>query len=120
MQLPNLNSNAQYWIDWHKYLKKELGKEGANDTFMRAWQAVGQKSNANGPTLRAYAKTQGLQIEGNYSIISDAADTWQSVNKSVNTGVKKISSSFSIGVILLMLMLVGAVYFLFLKPEKQS
>jgi len=116
MQLPNLNSNAQYWIDWHKWLKKELGKEGANDTFMRAWQAVGQKSNANGPTLRAYAKTQGLQIEGNYSIISDAADTWQSIN----TGGKKIGSSFSIGVILLILMLVGAVYFLFLKPEKQS
>ena len=116
MQLPNLNSNAQYWIDWHKYLKKELGKEGANDTFMRAWQAVGQKSNANDATLRAYAKTQGLQIEGNYSIISDAADTWQSVN----TGGKKIGSSFSIGVILLILMLVGAVYFLFLKPEKQS
>ena len=111
MQLPNQNSNAQYWIDWHKYLKKELGKEGAKDTFMRAWQAVGQKSNANGPTLRAYAKTQGLQIEGNYSIISDAADTWQSVN----TGGKKIGSSFFIGVILLMLMLVGAVYFLFLK-----
>jgi hypothetical protein len=61
--------------------------------------------------LRAYAKTQGLQIEGNYSIISDAADTWQSVN----TGGKKIGSSFFIGVILLMLMLVGAVYFLFLK-----
>ena len=116
MQLPNLNSNAQYWIDWHKYLKKELGKEGAKDTFMRAWQAVGQKSNANDATLRAYAKTQGLQIEGNYSIISDAADTWQSVN----TGGKKIGSSFFIGVILLMLMLVGAVYFLFLKPEKQS
>jgi len=111
MQLPNLNSNAQYWIDWHKYLKKELGKEGANDTFMRAWQAVGQKSNANDATLRAYAKTQGLQIEGNYSIISGVADTWQSVN----TGGKKIGSSFSIGVILLILMLVGAVYFLFLK-----
>jgi len=111
MQLPNQNSSSQYWIDWHKYLKKELGKEGAKDTFMRAWQAVGQKSNANDATLRAYAKTQGLQIEGNYSIISGAADTWQSVN----TGGKKIGSSFFIGVILLMLMLVGAVYFLFLK-----
>jgi hypothetical protein len=111
MQLPTLQSTSQYWIDWHSYLKRELGKEGANDTFMRAWQQVGQNSNANNAELRAYAKTQGMNIEGQYFLASGLADVWQSTN----TGAKKIGSSFSIGVILLILMMVAAVYFLFLK-----
>jgi hypothetical protein len=111
MQTPNIQSSSQYWIDWHKWLKKEIGKSGANDTFMRAWVQVGQQSNANDATLRAYAKTQGMSIEGEYGLLSQATDTWQSVN----TGAKKIGSSFNLGVILLILILVGAVYFLFLK-----
>lgn len=111
MQTPNIQSSSQYWIDWHKWLVKEIGKANANDTFMRAWQQVGQKSNANDATLRAYAKTQGISIEGELWGISGAADVWQSAN----TGAKKIGSSFNLGVILLILILVGAVYFLFLK-----
>lgn len=111
MQTPNIQSSSQYWIDWHKWLVKEIGKSNANDTFMRAWQQVGQKSNANDANLRAYAKRQGIIIEGEFFLISGAADVWQSTN----TGAKKIGSSFNLGVILLILMLVGAVYFLFLK-----
>ena len=112
MQLPNSYSNYQYWIDWHKYLVKTLDKSNANDTFMRNWQVVGQNSSSgNDPALRAYMKTQGVEIKGEYGVLSSLSDSWQSVN----SGAKKIGGTAQIGVFIIILMLVGAVYFLFIK-----
>jgi len=114
MQLPNQNSSSQDWIDWHKWLKRNVGSS-ANEIFMANWQKVGQGSSANDAMLRAYAKTQGMDIKGEYFLLSAASDVWQSTN----TGAKRIGSMTMIGVLLITVMLLGAVYFLFLKPQEQ-
>lgn len=111
MQIPNINSNSQNWIEWHQYLKSSLGTKDANELFLPHWLKIGQSTGANDASLRSYAKSQGLQIEGEYSIFSGLADTWQSTN----TGFKKIGNSANIGVFIVIIMIVLAVYFLFIK-----
>lgn len=111
MQTPTLYSSSQNWIEWHQYLKKNLGTKDANDLFMSHWGQVGQSSNANDASLRSYLKSQGLKIEGEYSIFSGLADTWQSTN----TGFKKIGASANMGVYIVIIMIIAAVYFLFIK-----
>jgi len=111
MQVPTLQSNSQAWIAWHKEMLKQLGKSDANELFMKHWQSIGQGSDANNGELRAYMSSQGVDISGNNGVFSWGADAATSASQ----GFGKVSSSFSIGVILLVLLLVGATYFLFLK-----
>jgi len=111
MQTPTLYSSSQNWIEWHAYLKKNLGTKDANQLFMEHWAKIGQGSNANDAALRSYLKSQGIQVEGEYFLLSGLADTWQSTN----TGFKKIGSSANLGVFIVIIMIVVAVYFLFIK-----
>lgn len=113
MNIPNLDSNSQNWIDWHKYLLKSFGRKDANEIFMQHWQNIGQNSDANDSSLRAYMSSQGVNISGEYGVFSWATDAGTSASQ----GFGKVSSSFSIGIIIIVLMLVGATYFLFLKKD---
>ncbi len=111
MVIPNSNSAAAQWIEWHKWLKNEVGSQ-ANDVFMQQWAQGAQGSWAsNSAELRSYAKTQGMNIEGNFSVFSGATDTYSSVN----SGAAKIGNATTIGIVLVCVMLVAATYFLFLK-----
>ncbi len=109
---PNANSAPSQWIDFHKRMKSEVGQQQANEIFMQLWAQGGQNSSiSQSGDLRAYAKTQGMSIEGNYSVFSSASDTYSSVN----SGAAKIGNATTIGIVLVCVMLVAATYFLFLK-----
>jgi hypothetical protein len=111
MQVPHLQSNSQEWINWHLWLKKQFGKKEANEVFMLHWGRIGQKSRANDSTLRAYMSSQGVDISGNYGIFSAGSDLLQGAGQ----GVGQVGKSFKIGVILIAILLIVAVYFFFLK-----
>ncbi|MCU0436721.1 MAG: hypothetical protein MUC49_02330 [Raineya sp.] len=113
MQKPNLTSTASYWIQWHQSLENDLGLKNANTVFLDWWSRYGQTGDGNDATLREYLKRKGVALEGEYGPLSSISDTWQSAN----TGFKKIGSTAMIGVFLLILMLIGAVYFLFIKKD---
>ena len=109
---PNSNSSPAQWIDFHKQLKNEVGQEQANSIFMQLWAQGGQSSfTSQSGDLRAYAKGQGMTIEGNIIGFSAISDTYTSVNN----GAAKIGNATTIGIVLVCVMLVAATYFLFLK-----
>lgn len=112
MVYPNSNSSPAQWIDFHKQLKSKVGQEEANSLFLQLWSQGGQSSfTSQSGELRAYAKTQGMNIEGNIIGLSAVSDTYTSIN----SGAAKIGNATTIGIVLVCLMLVAATYFLFIK-----
>lgn len=62
--IPTRASEAQSWIQWHKDLKKALGKKSANSIWVYAWQKRGGiDAPANTNSLREYMSSQGVDIE---------------------------------------------------------
>jgi len=59
--IPQFNSPAENWIQWHKDLKSNFGKKIANGLWLKAWRIRGN-SSANTNPLREYMKKQGVEI----------------------------------------------------------
>ena len=114
MNIPIATTPDSGWIAWHTSLKREVGQSEANALFMQAWSKTGNGAYAsNTDMLRNYCKTNGIQIDGNFGVLSDVGSGWGSLNR----GAGQIGSTVTIGIVLVCLMIVGAVYFLFLKKD---
>jgi len=72
--MPQYNSQAENWIQWHQDLKSNFGKKIANGLWLKAWRIRGN-STANTSDLRKYMTKQGVKI---------AESTWDSI---VDVGV---------------------------------
>lgn len=114
INIPIASTPDSGWIAWHIAQKRELGQQNANDLFSQAWAKTGNGSWAsNTDTLRNYAKTQGIQLEGNFGVLSDVSSGFGSINR----GGAKIGNTVTIGIVLVCIMIIAAVYFLFLKQD---
>ena len=71
--MPQFDSKAENWIQWHKDLKSNFGKKIANGLWLKAWRNRGNK-DINTSELRAYMKKQGVTIDASgWDKFSDAA-----------------------------------------------
>lgn len=62
--MPTKNSGGDEWIQWHKDLKRSMGKKLANTVWLKAWgQRAGKGSSASTIDLRGYMKEQGVNID---------------------------------------------------------
>ncbi len=88
--LPSVNSNDLSWIEFHKQLRKEVGRSNANSLWLQAWDKRKNSnsitgSGANTATLRSYIKDQGVDISADglfYPVLNtwdDATDLFESV-----------------------------------------
>ena len=105
--LPSTKWDDNQWIVWHGSVKKEFGKNDANDVFLEAFNArKGYSgitgSNANTSKLRGYMKKQGVEI-GSDGLMSSPKDMFYSA-----TGF--MESAFGTGKTIFMV--VGIVMFL--------
>ncbi|WP_299459072.1 hypothetical protein [uncultured Microscilla sp.] len=110
--LPHESSSANHWIAWHKALKKRYGNKSANLLFSQAWEERGE-DYANTTQLRNYAKTQGMEIEGD-SIFSGVSDNVKNTWSSLNNGFAGIGASAALA-ILVVLGLIGFVTYKAIK-----
>jgi hypothetical protein len=114
MKIPDGNSPGSYWIKWHQYLVGLVGKSDATGVFLQHFATTGQKSEAaNDASLRSYAKSQGMPIEGENGIFSWGADSW----KDTQSGVSTIGNMTTIGIFVVVIMVGVAGYFLFIKQN---
>jgi len=61
--IPNRQSSASSWIEWHKSLLKEgYSRNDANIIFLKAWERR-QTEEANTLELRAYLESKGVLVE---------------------------------------------------------
>jgi len=83
--VPSINSTASQWIEWHKALKRDLGKATANTLWLEAWVqrgCEGYSCPSNTVELREYIASQGISIEGGrWSFIPDLIDDWGDFTK---------------------------------------
>ncbi len=62
--MPKKTSSGADWIEWHKLLKRTLGKKNANVTWIKAWDLRGGKnSGASTSALRDYMKEEGIIVD---------------------------------------------------------
>lgn len=62
--MPTKSSSGEAWIEWHKKMKRTLGKKNANLTWVKAWDLRGGKnSNASTNSLRNYMKDEGVEVD---------------------------------------------------------
>jgi hypothetical protein len=62
--MPTKSSAGATWIEWHKILKRTLGKKNANITWIKAWDMRGGKNSpASTSALREYMKGEGVVID---------------------------------------------------------
>lgn len=77
--LPSVNSNDLSWIEFHKQLRKEVGRTNANSLWVKAW--VSRKNEgllgslANTSNLRDYMEKQDVTLSAD-GIFSIAINTW--------------------------------------------
>ncbi len=59
--IPQVNSPAESWIQWHEDLKSYFGSKVANSLFVETWVIRGN-SKANTSDLRKYLNDNGIKI----------------------------------------------------------
>jgi hypothetical protein len=62
--IPTYNSTTDVWIQWHKELKSNFGKQTANNLWLKAWKIRGN-SKLNTSELRSYLSGQGIKLDTN-------------------------------------------------------
>ena len=107
--IPTFTSTDSEWIAWHKALTKEFGKKQANFTFLQAFNARANDETANTSTLRSYAKSQGLEIEGAY-IGSGIYDYVGATGEGIGSAFSSIGNSMMIGAVIVVLLFGFAMY----------
>ena len=60
--IPTYNSTTDAWIQWHKELKSNFGKQTANNLWLKAWKIRGS-SKLNTGELRTYLSGQGIKLD---------------------------------------------------------
>ncbi len=79
--IPSNTSSDAVWIEYHKELKRELGKSNANILWTKTWDKRKNEgvlgSAANTSTLREYMKSQGVSLSAD-GIFSVAVNVWDS------------------------------------------
>jgi hypothetical protein len=70
--IPQSNSDSEQWMQWHKSLKSNFGKQTANSLWVKAWKKRGNPT-ASTNALRAYLNKNGIQL--NTSKWDDIVDT---------------------------------------------
>jgi hypothetical protein len=115
--IPSFNSTSAEWIEWHKQmLAFGYPKETANKIWLRAFnQYASDQWEANDYTLRNYASSQGMNVQG-YSVVSGAYDSSIDTGKSLSKGVGTIGTMFALGIFVTVIIVVGA-GFLLLKGK---
>jgi len=87
--MPRKTSSGADWIEWHKLLKRTLGKKNANVTWIKAWDLRGGKgSSASTSDLRNYMKDEGIVVD---------KTTLQSATDFGGDVLDKIGSAFTVG-----------------------
>ena len=86
--IPNKNSQASAWIEWHKTLKDNFGRKQANALFIKAWQRQGDTFTANTHELREYLSKNGINIEKNIAsaVFDSGADVFDSIGDFMQVG----------------------------------
>jgi hypothetical protein len=103
--IPSTSSTDNQWIEWHKTLRREIGKANANSVFLEAWERrrieglLGSKANTG--VLRSYAEDQGMEISAD-GALKYAMNTWDDVTGFFE-GATKIGAYFTFFIILLIL-----------------
>jgi hypothetical protein len=113
--IPQIQSNAEEWISWHKELKAYFGKKDANTIFVKAWSTRGGVSSvANTTELRKYLSENGIQIskDGLASFIDGSFGVFDTIGD-----IFKIGATGSIVVIGGSVLLVGAIIWRLTKSE---
>ncbi|WP_250632104.1 hypothetical protein [Rhodoflexus caldus] len=95
MAIPAFDSSSARWIEWHKALKKAVGKDEANALFIEAWELrVGKQAGNADSDLRGYMRSQGVEM---------AATRWEKLYDSASTGfdfLAKIGITVGTGVLI--------------------
>lgn len=60
LNLPNEMSSIATWIEWHKALKRCVGKSKANELFLTLWD---KNSLSTTIELRGYMESQGVDMD---------------------------------------------------------
>jgi hypothetical protein len=117
--IPDKNSSDQYWIQWHDTLKKQFGKEKANQAFIVAF-AYRAGSSAKTKDLFRYGQSQGLDLETN--LIGDAGRIIEGVKEKVSgiTGkIGRILQTSKIIVVVLIILILIPVFMFIYKIAKE-
>lgn len=92
--LPSQQSSDLEWIEYHKQLKKELGRSNANSLWSKTWAkrknegVLGSKANTS--VLREYINGEGIELSGD-GAFKFAIDSWDSISDSFESafGISK-------------------------------
>lgn len=110
--IPTFTSTDSEWIAWHEALVKQFGKKQANITFLQAFNKRANTETANTSTLRAYAQSKGMNIEGAY-LGSGVYDYVGATGSAFGGAFSSIGNSMMIGALIVIALFGFAMYKLF-------
>lgn len=87
--IPMKTSSGDSWIEWHKTLKRAMGKQQANVVWLKAWyMRAGTGSSASTSALRSYMEDNDVDIN---------KTTMETVGDSVSGGLDFVGDIFKTG-----------------------
>ncbi len=112
--LPSRYSTAEQWKLWHEALKKEFGRDRANNLWLEAWQQRGDNA-ANNEELRTYLAKQGVNLDKDWQ---DAAVNFGAgVVGGIGDVFASIRRNMMIMAIIALVIVVGVLFALMKNPE---
>jgi len=114
--IPQMNSKADEWIQWHKTLKAQFGRKVANGLWMKAWARRGS-SSVNTSDLRDYMSKQGIKLDSSAwdKVVDAGGDFLDTIGDSL-----QMTKYVTIGVLVIIVGGLGIAIFNIAKNPAQS
>ena len=112
--IPSRYSTSEQWKLWHEALKKEFGRDRANNLWLEAWSKRGD-NDANDEELRTYLAKQGVSLEKDWA--DAAVDFGAGVVGSVGDIFATIRRNMMIMAIIALVIVVGVLLAVMKNPE---
>ena len=112
--MPTRSSTSEQWKLWHQAIKKEFGRDRANNLWLDAWEMRGN-TEANDEELRLYLKKQGISLEKDFS--DAVVDFGAGIVEGIGDFYESIRRNMMIVAILALVIVVGVLLALIKNPE---
>lgn len=117
--IPSNQSTSQEWLNWYDSLKGRYGAKNARIVWLEAWRKHGS-TEANTSSFRKEMEGNGIDIDGDYGILSRASDAREDTIDFLTGGVKLFGSVYLIIMVVSFLLIGFILYKLAKNPESTA
>ncbi len=112
--MPTRQSTSEQWKLWHEAIRKEFGRDRANNLWLDAWEMRGN-NEANDEQLRGYLLKQGISLDKDWQ--DAAVDFGSSVVGGIGDVFGSIRRNMMIVAILILVIVAGVLLAVIRNPQ---